>query len=106
MAGLTIKTTDLPNGVRIALEGDASPSNVQALDQELIRIEEMSPALVAIDLTKLDFISTPGMVAFLRLRRVLANNKGVVRLGGAKPIIIDAFRRSNLHQVLEFVDSV
>jgi|HubBroStandDraft_6_1064221.scaffolds.fasta_scaffold4312735_1 anti-anti-sigma factor len=106
MSSLAIKTTNLPNGFRIALEGDAGPSNVEALDQELLRVEAMSPALVAVDLTKLDFISTPGMVAFLRLRRVLADNNGVVRLGGAKPIIVDAFRRSNLHLVLQFVDSV
>jgi len=106
MAGLTIKTTNLPNGFRVALAGDASRKEVEAIEGELQRLAATAPELIAVDLSKLQYISSAGMVVFLRLRRMLASTKGTLRLGGANPLIAEAFRHANLHRVLEFVESV
>jgi anti-anti-sigma factor len=105
MPDLIISTTPLPDGVRISLQGDAGISDLDLLDVELTRAVSAEPAVVAIDLSQLRFISSAAMGSLLKMRRVVVLKNGIVRLGGATPQIAEAFQRAKLENHFEFVDA-
>jgi anti-anti-sigma factor len=105
MTKLIITKTTTPQGVRVVINGEAGISNVDSLEAELQAIAAQNPQLVICDLSKLTYISSAGMEAFLRLRVSLAKHGGVVQLSDLSPAIRDSFHRARLDQMFKFVQS-
>lgn len=105
MAKLLITKTATPQSVTVVIHGEAGIGNVEHLEAELQSIAGQNPQKVICDLSKLTYISSAGMEAFLRLRVTLAKNGGKVQLSDVSPAIRDSFHRARLDQMFQFVSS-
>jgi anti-sigma B factor antagonist len=106
MTNLTVKTTLIEDGFRVALTGDVGAFQFDILDAEVDRLAAANPKRVAFDLSGVTYISSAGLGAFVKLRTALAKHGGQLLIGGAAPEIAKAFKRSKLDRLLTFVDSV
>ena len=71
---------DVAGAASVTVIGEAGIGNVESLDAELQSVAGQNPQLVICDLSKLTYISSAGMEAFLRLRVSLAKHGGIVQL--------------------------
>jgi anti-anti-sigma factor len=76
------------------------------LERQLIRLSAGRPAVVVIDLAGLSFISSLGMGYLNNFRRGVKPYGGVVKIAAAQPLVDQALRLCNFHQLFEFHDSV
>jgi len=66
--GITIEELE-PGAVRMALRGELDLAHAYTFDEELLRVEELGPATVVLDLRELTFLDSCGLARLLAARR-------------------------------------
>lgn len=90
----------------VAVRGEGGVHESQRLDQELMRISTLHPALAVLDLSGLQFISSIGMGSLVSFQRSLGRHGGKVRLAACAGMVRDALHRARLDKQFEMYDTV
>ena len=66
---------------------------------------ESKPAIVAIDMSKLDYIDSSGIGSLIKCLNALKNNNGKLVLVGMKPTILNVFKLAKLDMFFQILTS-
>ncbi|HBS29347.1 MAG TPA: hypothetical protein DEB06_07830 [Phycisphaerales bacterium] len=94
-----------PWGVLLTVRGSAGVTNLSELDRHILPIVASKPALVVLDASGLEFISSLGIGSFTTLHRGLKPS-GQLRIAGANANVRAVFERTKLTTLLALFDSV
>jgi anti-sigma B factor antagonist len=101
---LQIQTEDRNGPVHITLRGELDLSTVGKVQDELLRVEASSPALVVLDLSKLTFLDSTGLRCLVTAdERARDEGRRVVIVRGPEPVQ-RVFSITRLEERLEMVD--
>jgi anti-anti-sigma factor len=106
MTTFDLKTVDRPDGgAQVELKGELDLASAPKLDDELQRLEEGSPALLVVDLSRLSFMDSSGLRTLLAAdsRAREAGRRFVLVRGDDRVQRVLAITR--LDERLELVDS-
>ncbi|HEX4796744.1 MAG TPA: STAS domain-containing protein [Humisphaera sp.] len=78
---------------------------MEDVDVAFRQVAAQRPALVVVDLEKLQYISSLGIGLLLALRKDMGPG-GIMRIAGAQGMAIDALRRARLMDLFEFCENV
>lgn len=106
MAELQIESRQQDDVWIMTLDGEASITQITALEQAFLRARAAKPQRVVLDLRGLSFISSLGMGTMVALHRDLSRKGGALRVAGMQPMVADAFQRARLSDLLILCDSV
>jgi anti-anti-sigma factor len=106
MATLQIELIETSQGVVARLYGDAGMLATDSLQMSLASLSARRPALVVFDMAQLAFVASLFMGALVSFRRGLVRHGGRVKLAASQPCVLEAFQRSRLDELFEFVESV
>lgn len=102
---LTVEHSDQPWGVLLTVRGNAGVANIAALDRHVLPIVASRPALVVVDMSAMDFISSLGIGSIMSVQQGL-RPKGRVRLAGPNAEVRRMLERSRVDSLLEVFDTV
>lgn len=104
MSDMGVEVRHEKGAVHVALQGELDISSAERVEQELRRVEDMSPSTMVLDLRPLRFIDSTGLrlvlAADLRARR---DGRRLLIVRGPD-IVHRVFRIALLDRRLEFVD--
>jgi len=89
---LTIKTVERPTGVfTVSPAGPIDSASYAQLEKQVEMLLEVSPRLLILDLSGVDFISSMGVRVILKTRKALARTGGEMRLVHLRPPVQKVF---------------
>jgi anti-anti-sigma factor len=101
---LEIETGDRDGVVHVALRGELDLSSVNKVQEELRRVEADAPAVVVLDLSKLNFLDSTGLRCLVTAdQRARDDGRRVVLVRGPDPVQ-RVFTITRLEERLEMVD--
>lgn len=103
---LTLVLHDTPRGLVASLSGDAGVAAVDELEQLLLPLSARRPALLVLDLSSLEFISSLAMGTLVAFQRGLKRHRSQLVLAAVPPVIRQALRYAMLEPMFSFCDSV
>lgn len=104
-ANLSVEHSTEPWGVLLTLRGNAGVANTAVLDRHVLPIVASKPALVIVDLTGLEFVSSLGIGSIMAVHQGL-RPKGKVRLVGPNPNVRGVLERTRVDALLEIFDTL
>ena len=90
-----------PQGLLVAIRGEASVEQAEVLSAQLLRVFLEAHALVVLDLAELTAISSLAMRALVEFRRALCRRGGAVRLANVPAQVWLALESAGLGQLFE-----
>lgn len=93
-------------GVLIRLVGEGNIHAVQAMNDGFHPVVAEHSKVVVLDLAGVPVMGSLAMGALITLRKALRRNGGELYVAGARPLVLDAFARTRLAEVLNLRDSV
>jgi anti-anti-sigma factor len=102
---MDVRIETLPQAVVVHIKGECAIT-LQPLEAMFLRLSAQRPKLVVLDMAGVTFISSLGMGSILAFRRGLVPQGGQVRLAAVQPLVLEAFRRAHLYDVLTFYPTV
>jgi anti-anti-sigma factor len=101
---LEIETLDRDGLVHVALRGELDLSTVSKVQDELNRVEQSSPPIVVLDLSKLSFLDSTGLRCIVTAdERARQAGRRIVLVRGPEPVH-RVFTITRLEERLEMVD--
>jgi serine/threonine-protein kinase RsbW len=97
---------EVPKGTIVALQGDIGMLEVDALTAQFLKLLELKPALVVLDLSKVAMIASAGMGAMIAFRRDIGKVGGNMRLAAVTPQVREALRRALFDRLFQFYETV
>lgn len=83
--------------------GEVDHHATRALRQELERqVEACRPRELAMDLSGVDFMDSSGIALLFRVRRLMEEFSGTVRVTGARPQALRVLRAAGLDRLMRF----
>lgn len=106
MSDLTVRSEKRTGGAVLIISGAVSYEDDGALEKEIARLVEAKPALVAVDLTGLSFISSVGIAALVKLQRGVHAYGGAARLVGPSTNVFGVLDKSRLVELMPVFPSI
>lgn len=106
MTELTISSVQHPSGAVLTLAGSMSFDDGPTLEAHVARLVETKPALVAVDLTGLNFVSSVGIAALVSLHRAVHAYGGSTRLVGPTARVFDVLDKSRIVEFMPVYPSI
>jgi anti-anti-sigma factor len=103
---LTATVDHRPDGVLIRLAGEANVHAVRQINDAFHPVVEAAPKLVVLDLAGVPVMGSLAMGALLTLRKALQRSGGELYVAAASPLVLDAFTRARLVEVLNLRGTV
>jgi anti-sigma B factor antagonist len=104
MTALNIRTTDQGGAIQVELAGELDIASAPKLEDELVRLEEQKPSLLAVDLRPLDFMDSSGLRVLVAAdTRAREQGRRLVLIRGRERVQ-KVFSITRLDERLEFVD--
>jgi len=105
MAILEVTVTDHESYVVLQIKGEAR-MDLSALERQTLRLAARKPALLILDLSELDFMSSLAMGSLVALRRGITTHGGTVKIAGPKTFVLESLRHANLHTLFTIVPTM
>lgn len=106
MGDLKIHSEKRDLGAVLSLSGSVSIDDGPELEMQIARLIETKPAVVAVDLTGLAFISSVAIAALVRLHRGLRACGGRALLVGPSPDVFGALDRARIIEMMPVSPSI
>ena len=106
MAKLSVHANDTPQGTVVQIAGDVQVGEVDELEQELQAIASRPSSQFILDLSGLTFAASLALGCLLRFRTNVTAAGGRVAIAALQPLILDSFRRAQLHRVFTIYPTV
>ena len=107
MAGpLTITVEQTARATIIRLVGSASTGADVLLEEQFSKVADAKPALVVVDLTRLDYLASQAMGQLVTLHKSVKYGGGRVILAGPTAKVLEAFHFARLGSLLTILPSV
>lgn len=106
MPALTVEVLNKPAGTVVRIAGRAGAPEAEHLEEQLVRIADLKPRRIVLDLAGLEFLSSVGVSALLRLHRVAKDNGADLRFAAASPTIRTLLRAVKLDALISMHDTV
>jgi anti-anti-sigma factor len=87
------------------VSGQLAAAEVAEFERHLAPVQERKPAVLVIELSGLDLITSGGIGALLKLQRRLFDDGRELRLAALQPRIAEIVRLSRLDDVFDVYDS-
>lgn len=100
MHDVTIATETNARGTLIRAAGELGMNDVRRLNDAFYPVIAQHPKLVVLDLSGVTMIGSLGMGAILTAKRAVERNGGKLFVAAARPMVLDAFARARLTEVL------
>lgn len=88
MSEFRVEAETHPRGVVVRLSGRAGGSEGERLEEHLSRLASAKPAVMVLDLSGLEFLSSMGVSALIRAHQSLKATGGRLRLAAVPPPIL------------------
>jgi anti-anti-sigma factor len=96
---LTLETHCLPRGVLVKVAGSVGVTEAEVLRTRLAEVASGGELNILIDLSQMDFISSPGLTVLLKLAQRARTWEGAVKLLNPRPMIRDLLNRTRLTEI-------
>lgn len=106
MSELTITSDNRPGGAVLTLAGAISFDDGPTLEAHVAHLVESKPALVAVDLSGLNFVSSVGIAALVTLHRAVHAYGGSTRLVGPTARVFDVLDKSRIVEFMPVCPSI
>lgn len=106
MADFSIKASDFPMGYVVAVAGRAGGPESEHMEEELNRLVSMKPSIIVLDLSSLEYLSSMGVSALIRLNRSMKEAGGSVRLAAVPDSIMALLRAVRLDHLCPVFSTV
>jgi len=91
----------------VAIEGQINGANSPELEKRLLaKVEEEGATRMALDFSRVDYISSAGLRVVLLLAKKLSGEAGGVALFGMQPGVFEVFEMCGFADILTIVDSL
>lgn len=80
-----------PGTLNVTLKGALDTNTYVKFEKRLNLIYEISPMVIILDLEKLEYISSMGLLAIAKVKRTLEENNGSIALVNMQPQIREVF---------------
>jgi anti-anti-sigma factor len=96
----SVKHESFPGGVVVDLIGSADVESCEAMEAALTKVVEMKPGVMVLDLSKLEYIPSPGLSVIIRANRSLRADGGRLRLASVPESIKQVLTATKLDIIL------
>ncbi|TGN20057.1 STAS domain-containing protein [Leptospira idonii] len=90
----------------IEIAGKFDIESTEEFESIFSKVIEPNPPLVAIEMSRLDYIDSSGIGSLIKSLNVLKNKKGKLILVGMKPMIQNVFKLAKLDMFFEILSNV
>ncbi|MDD5438800.1 MAG: STAS domain-containing protein [Candidatus Omnitrophica bacterium] len=108
---LTVKTQERDKGVYVAaISGRIDSNNYTTFEDEMQPVLGLSPRILVLDMTGLDYISSAGLGVIFHARKVVESNGGSLVMSNLQPQIrkvfeiVKALPKESVFESIEEVD--
>ncbi len=102
---LHVEIQDRGSGVVVSVDGSVGVTEADVLRSRLEPLARSTAPVIAIDLSKMDFISSPGLSVLLKLAQRARTWDGQVSLVAPRPIIRDLLDRTRLTEIFPIYET-
>lgn len=102
---LKVRVTHQPGIAVVKLEGEAR-LQLKELEIELARVSAEHPAVVILEMSGLQMMSSLGMGLLVSVRAGLKRRGGRLLAAGTQPIVLDSFKRARLESIFEVYETL
>jgi len=102
---MDIETEQEGDSLFVSLAGRLDSSNAAESESKLLAAQDGGEAKMAVDFSKLDYISSAGLRVILLLAKKARQGNGKLVLFGMQPQIRDVFEISGFLQILKVVET-
>jgi anti-sigma B factor antagonist len=92
--------TSIPAGYLVKASGRAGGPESEHFEEQLAGIVARKPALIVLDLSGLEYLSSMGISALIRLQRAMKEIGGKVRLAGVPAPIMTLFQAAKIDTLI------
>ena len=103
---LQVEVSPIDRGYLVRLDGSVGVTEADVLRQRLEPVATSSAPEIVVDLSQMDFISSPGLSVLLKLAQRARTWDGQVKLVAPRPIIRDLLDRTRLTEIFPIYDTV
>jgi len=104
--GFEVLVTEHPNGVVVAPQGEIAYSEAKPFQMTMRRVMESRRARVVIDLTRVDYMNTPGLAVMVEALQTARKGKTRLVLSGLNPKVLAILQIAKLNTVFEIVETL
>ncbi|MFP4354991.1 MAG: STAS domain-containing protein [Phycisphaerae bacterium] len=91
--------------VFVSVDGSVGVTEADVLRSRLEPVARSAAPIIAVDLSKMDFISSPGLSVLLKLAQRARTWDGQVKLVSPRPIIRDLLNRTRLTEIFPICET-
>ena len=107
MGKFSIRAADAPpQGATVKIDGELSVTEVDDFERQLMGLAERPGAQLVLDLSGLTFAASLAIGCLLRFRSRVIAAGGRVALAEVQPLVLESFRRAQLHRVFTICPTV
>jgi anti-anti-sigma factor len=103
---LTLTIEPVEGGQLVRIAGSVGVTEAEILRSRLAEVASSGELNIIIDLSEMDFISSPGLTVLLKLAQRARTWEGAVKLVKPRPMIRDLLTRTRLTEIFGVYDSV
>lgn len=96
----SVRHESFSGGIVADLIGSADVEACETMEREIMRLVDMKPGVLALDLSKLEYIPSPGLSAMLRINKAVRANGGRLRLAAVPAPIKQVLTATKLDVIL------
>jgi anti-sigma B factor antagonist len=103
---LTLTIEAVQGGKLVRISGSVGVTEAEILRARLAEVASSGELNIVIDLSEMDFISSPGLTVLLKLAQRARTWEGTVKLLKPRPMIRDLLTRTRLTEIFPVFDSL
>jgi anti-anti-sigma factor len=100
MAAFKVDVIAKPNGFVVAISGRAGGPECEALEEQFNKLVGLKPSLIVLDMNGLEYISSMGLSALIRLHRNMKETGGKVRMAAVPPVVLTLLQAAKLDNLI------
>lgn len=104
--GLEVKSERRGDVVVVAPQGEIAYTEATVFRNAIKKAGDEKPAGIVVDLSKVEYMNTPGVAVLVEALQASRKNKNRLVLCGINQRVLAIFQIARLHTVFEIVDSV
>jgi len=104
--GLEVLVTEHTSGVVVAPQGEIAYSEAKPFQVTMRRVMESRPSRVVVDLSRVDYMNTPGLAVMVEALQSARKSKTRLVLCGLNPKVEAILKIAKLNTVFEIVASL
>lgn len=106
MSALSVDVSNRENATVVRIAGRAGGPEAEHLEEQLAAVMALRPKRLVLDLAALEFMSSMGVSALLRVHRLAKDAGSDLRIAAARPTLVALLRAVKLDGVVPMHETV